>query len=267
LFARKDFIAASRDFVCIRIETYESKDSEAMVRELLKGAFANTSFCIFDPQGKRRLSRSGRGPTSLVGRGRNRDGDGGSSDDAIIKSMQRIAANYERNGGSEDTVLQKFHSFRQALNVASADQRLLVMVDAEEKDREVLDGALRRVFAQPEVIGRFHLAFTDPTGKEDWKEKVKGNTTGKGIYVIRSSQFGLDGVVMEKLAVSSDADSIRSALLESNVTFAKIEDRKVYREHVMAGRRERIYFENEIPYGEDRDGDGKIDKVKGRSRR
>ena len=206
-----------------------------MVRKLLNGAYANTSFCIFDPHGNQRLSRSGRSPTTLVGRGRNRDGDGGSGDDdAIVESMQQIAAKYKTNGSNEDAVLQEFHSFRQALNVASADQRLLVMVDAEEKDREVLDGTLKRVFAEPEVIGRFHLAFADPTGEEDWKKKVKGKTTGKGVYIIRASQFGLDGVVMEKLVVSSDADSIRSTLLASNEKFAKNEDRKVYREHVLS---------------------------------
>ena len=72
---------------------------------------------------------------------------------------------------------------------------------------------------------------------------------------------------MQKLDVSSDAEAIRSALLASNDTFAKNEDRKIYSDHVRAGRRQRIYFENEIPYGEDRDGDGKIDKAKGRSRR
>lgn len=234
-----------------------------MVRELLNGAFANTSFCVFDPQGKRRLSRSGRSPTTLVGRGRDRDG----GDDAVIESMQRIASNYQPTGSIEDAVLQDFNSFRQALNVASADQRLLVMVDAEQNDRKNLDRTLKKVLVDPEVIGKFHLAFADPTGEEDWRTKVKGQTTKTGIYIIQSSQFGLDGVVMQRLGVSADAKTIRSALLASNKKFAKKEDRKDYGDHVMAGRRQRIYFENEIPYGEDRDGDGKIDKVKGRSRR
>ena len=70
-------------------------------------------------------------------------------------------------------MLQEFNSFRQALNVASADQRLLVLVDADQKDREVLDVVLRQVFADPEVTGKFHLAFADPTGEEDWKTKGK----------------------------------------------------------------------------------------------
>ena len=230
---------------------------------MLHGAFANTAFCIFDPQGKRRLSRAGRSPSTLAGRGRNRDG----GDDAIVESMQRIASNYESAGLNEEAVLQEFNSFRQALNVASADQRLLVLVDADQKDREGLDVVLRQVFADPQVIGKFHLAFADPTGEEDWKKKVKGAKTGSGVYIIRSGQFGLDGVVMQKLDVSSDAKAIRSALLESNKTFAKNEDRKIYSDHVRAGRRQRIYFENEIPYGEDRDGDGKIDRAKGRSKR
>ena len=42
--------------------------------------------------------------------------------------------------------------------------------------------------------------------------------------------------------------------LEANTAFASMEDRKVYSQHVSTGRRKGIYFENEIPYGEDRDG-------------
>lgn len=158
------------------------------------------------------------------------------------------------------------------MNVASADQRLLVLVDANEEVRESLDATLSQVFAAPEVIGKFHLAFAESAnedkGKEDWKTNIKGETTEKGVYIIRSGQFGLDGVVMQRLETTSDAETIQAALLESNETFASDEERKVYKDHVRAGRRKRIYFENEIPYGEDRDGDGKIDNARGgRSRR
>jgi len=67
LFATKEFIEASRKFVCIRIETYENKKSEAMVRKLLGGKFANTAFAIFNPTGTQQLSR-GRILTHFVKR-------------------------------------------------------------------------------------------------------------------------------------------------------------------------------------------------------
>ena len=56
--------------------------------------------------------------------------------------MYRIADDYEPTGSEEAAVLQEFNSFRQALNVASADQRLLVLVDANEEVRESLDLSL-----------------------------------------------------------------------------------------------------------------------------
>lgn len=268
MFANEDFIAASRKFVCIRIETYESKEAEAKVRSLLNGAYANTSFCIFDPQGEERLTRSGRGPTSAVsgGRGR-RSRDSDTSDAGVIRSLNRIAASYEATGRKDEVVLQEFHSFRQALNVASADQRLLILVDAETESREALDAELKKVFANEKVVGKFHLVFADPTGEENWKKNIEGETSEKGVYIIRSGQFGLEGEVVGRLSNSSNAETIKSDLLAANEKFAQAEDRKVYREHVADGRRKRIYFENEIPYGEDRDGDGEIDNARQRRRR
>jgi hypothetical protein len=142
LFAKKEFIEASRKFVCIRIETYENKESEAMVRKLLNGKFANTAFCVFDPQGKRQLSSAGRSPSQGLqtrgGRGRGRGGPSAKpgsgtaaeddSHDNVIRQMQRIAGQFKSTGESEETALQDFNTFRQALNVASADQRLLMFV-------------------------------------------------------------------------------------------------------------------------------------------
>ena len=81
--------------------------------------------------------------------------------------------------------------------------------------------------------------------------------------VILSQNTG-DGAIIDKLPISTSSKKIKTALLAANQKFAKSEKRKVYSQHVVQGRRKGIYFENEIPYGEDRDGDGKIDKQKRR---
>lgn len=251
----EDFIEASRKFVCIRIETYENKESEAKVRALLNGAFANTAFCVFDPQGEERLSRAGRGPSmGLGGRGGQGGGDAG-----VIRSMNRIAAGYSPKGAQEDAVLQDFNSFRQALNVASADQRLLVFLNAEKNSRDQVEARLKQVFADSEVVGKFHLKLKNEEMDKNWASVVQGATDRPGILIIRSGTFGLDGEVVQQLPLSSDENEIKTAMLNANKTFASREDRKTYQDHVTSGRRQGIYFENEIPYGEDRDGDGKID--------
>ena len=263
MFAKQEFIDASRKFVCIRIETYENKESEAKVRELLNGRFANTAFCVFDPQGERRLTRSGRSPDHGLGSRRDKGDD---SDDLVIENMNRIAAKYQAKGKADETLLQDFLTFRQALNVASADQRLLLFANVEEKSRSKVEATLKRVFVDSEIVGKFHLNFADPKVDGDWGKAIKGANKKPGLIIIRSGEYGIDGTVIEQLPVDADEEKIKSALLVANQKFAIVEGRKDYASHVKQGRRRRIYFENEIPYGEDRGGGGNADRKRGRQR-
>ncbi|NNE93410.1 MAG: hypothetical protein HKN23_17330, partial [Verrucomicrobiales bacterium] len=64
----------------MRLESYESKEHQDMVRTFLNGSFANTAFCLLSPDGKERLSGSGRGPEQALLR---RGGGGGNSDQAM----------------------------------------------------------------------------------------------------------------------------------------------------------------------------------------
>ena len=262
MFAKQEFIEASRKFVCIRIETYENKESEAKVRELLNGRLANTAFCVFDPQGTRRLTRSGRSPDHGLGAGRRSDSK---DDQAVIDNMSRIAAKYSLKGKTDDAVLQNFLTFRQALNVASADQRLLLFANVTEESRSDVEATLKQVFADPEIVGKFHLNFTDPKVDQDWAKAIKGANQEPGLIIIRAGEYGIDGSVVEQLAADATAKKVKSALLTANQKFAKVENRKDYATHVKQGRRNRIYFENEIPYGEDRKG-GKGKRGRGRQR-
>ena len=244
MFAKEAFIEASRKYVCIRIETFENKEAEEKVRALLNGRYANTAFCVFDPQGTQRLTRSGRGPSTAFGtKGRNSTRI---DDEDIIRQMQRIAARFRPTADDSEAVLQDFHSFRQALNVASADQRLLVFVDTEKDDDQQIENALKQVFADSEITGKFHLNFADAKVDRNWRRSVKGKTTSPGIFIIRSGTFGQDGVVLNRLSLSSSIDEIKSAMIDANQQFASTETRKKYAQHVQSGKRNGIYFENEI---------------------
>lgn len=231
-----------------------------MVRDLLNGRFENTAFCVFDPQGKKRLSRTGRGPAMGLSR---RSG----SDASIIERMNRIASDYVAKGQGDNAFLQDFNTFRQSLNVASADQRLLVFVAGDETQRDQVNIKLKQVFADDKIVGKFHLNFVNEELDEDWTKKVLGEKSDSGILIIRAGEFGISGTVMNQLPLTASANEVKSALLKANSEFATLEDRKDYRQHVSAGRRQGVHFENEIPYGEDRDGDGKIDRRRQSRRR
>ena len=228
-----------------------------MIRKLLDGRYTNTAFCIFDPLGQRRLSRTGRSP----GQGLNtKRGPGKASHETIIQRMTQIASRFTPTGNANESQLQDFDSFRQALNVASADQRLLLYVNADEKSRPQVESALKQVFTDKEILGRFHLDFSDVKTDAEWGKLVKGSDDKPGMNIIRSGQFGVDGELVKQITLTSAAKDIKSSLLAANENFAKVEKRKSYTDHIRQARREGIKFENAIPYGEDRDGDGEIDK-------
>tara|TARA_B100000925_G_C21978558_1_gene461244 strand:+ start:560 stop:1243 length:684 start_codon:yes stop_codon:yes gene_type:complete len=185
----------------------------------------------------------------------------------VVEAMEKVAKKFRAKGTKEGAILQDFHSFRQGLNVASGDQRLLIFVVATENDRKTLGTDLRDLMSDKEIIGKFHMDFADEEPDSQWRDAVKGERGNTGIFVIRANAFGQTGSVMEQLPVDATPEELKNALLEANTSFAKTEKRKVYSEHVAAGRRARVHFENGMPYGEDRDGDGVIDHRAGRGGR
>ena len=188
---------------------------------------------------------------------------GAEGNEGIIDEMKSALSRYRRKGNEEDAVLQDFLSFGQALNVASADQRLLVFVNADKAAVEKLSPTLKKVFADDEIIGRFHLDFI---GQEDaeWSKVVAEAKSSPAINIIQAGKFGLDGAVVSRLSLESELSKIKATLLAENKKFNSTEQRKDYASHVMEGKRKGIKYESEIPYGEDRDGDGEIDQRSGR---
>jgi len=83
---------------------------------------------------------------------------------------------------------------------------------------------------------------------------------------IRAGQYGQDGLVITQLPLNSTFEEIKNSLLANNDIYSMMEERKVYARHVRRGKRLGVKANSEIPYGEDRDGDGKNDKdVSGRN--
>ena len=263
MFSQDDFIAASRDFVCVRLESYESKEHQELIRGLLGGAFANTAFCILAPDGKTRLSKSGRSPSALFGR---RGGPAGDPA-AVIGALKRISADYPPKGSMSDATVQDFHSTRQALNVASGDQRLLLLTVANGEKRSGATKVLQAVLNEQNTEGRFHHDFVENDVDSHWRELVSGAKSQEGFYIIEADPFGQTGLVLVELPLSAKSSELKLALKTANEAFAKKEKRKVYSEHVREGRQKGVFFKNGMPYGEDRDGDGVIDEKRGRGRR
>lgn len=227
-----------------------------MVREFLNGRFENTAFCILAPDGKTRLSRPGRSPQMGFGLGRGGDPE---DNDASIQKMEAIAKKYPVKASVTSAVVPDFHSFKQALNITSGDQRLLVFAVAAKKHRGAVRKTIQQVANHPDAEGRYHYDFAD-TPDAEWSKKVEGDRNKTGIFIIRADEFGQEGMAIAELPLASNPAEILSVLGKANKDFATTEKRKVYSDHVSKGRRTGVKYEDNMPWGEDRDADGKIDE-------
>jgi len=173
--------------------------------------------------------------------------------------MNRIALQFRPNSRG-NPLLQDFDTLRLALNVASADQRLLVVVNAPQRSFAKQEGKFRSVFADKDIIGKFHMDILDPKADAGWAKVISRASSKPGVMLVYASKFGLDGRVVAQLGLADSEKTIKRTLLKLNQQFSQAEERKDYATHVREGRRSGIDFENAIPYGEDRDGDGKPDE-------
>lgn len=202
------------------------------------------------PDGKTRLSRSGRSPHHAFGH---------RSD--LTTELDELATKY-RVRTKTPGVLPNFNSFSLALNIAAADQRVLVLQAGESKKAsETLAAAAWSDL----MVGRFH--YDTETDASQWTGKIDGEKSKEGIFIIQPDPFGQKGNVLAQLPYDVSRKELAAALTKANETFATTTQKKTYPDHVSEGRRKGIFIEMPVEFGEDRDGDGKIDHRPERRRR
>ncbi len=131
------------------------------------------------------------------------------------------------------------------------------MVNGPADHLTALRDSLRPVSNDDRIIGRFHFEFEEDS---DWRKTVTGLKDDPGIVLIRPGEFGMNGTAMHQLSLDADNADITTVLLAANVEFAKTTEKRVYSRHFARGQDLGVYFEGGVPYGEDRDGDGQIDR-------
>src|SRR5688572_21777319 len=124
-------VAASREFVCVRLATYESAAEAKMLSAVLRtrsGVLENTVFAILGPDGTTPLVRAGRSPREAVG---------GPPEDAVKALPIRMAELSKKYSPSAAVggALPLLADLRRGLNVAACDLLPLVVVLGDvEKD-------------------------------------------------------------------------------------------------------------------------------------
>ncbi|NNE01370.1 MAG: hypothetical protein HKN47_28990 [Pirellulaceae bacterium] len=241
VFGDKEIIEASRQFVCVRPDSYESEANQELVRALLRGTMQNTAFCLLSPDGNERLSRSGRSFGDDIG---------GAS------GLDRVALQFRSKGDPLDALTPDFHSFRMALNISAADSRVLVLISAPADQIGDAEKRMRSVAWNDDIVGRFHYDFESNAAKFIKPLGLRNTKSDSGIYLVDPDRFGVSGQVVQRLPIDVDNEKLIAAMKTANSQYAKVTERKIYSQHVAEGHRSGYFFEMAMPYGEDRNGDG-----------
>ena len=190
-------IKASRNFVCIRLMTYENaKEAEVLQALWRPGApLENTLFAILDPYG-RPLTRGSRSPDWFF-----------SDAQDMARGMDYVAKNYHAAGNPQE--LPIVETVRLGMNVAACDKLPLAIVVADNvRQRRTLDRALAPVAWSNEFIGK--MTYTAGTYRD--LSSIQGASMVKGYVFVSPNEFGTQAQVIAQLGPDASAADLKAAM-------------------------------------------------------
>lgn len=216
-------VAASRDFVCVRLLTYENAAEGKLLESLFRtrsGVLENTVFAVLAPDGQTQLVRSGRSPREGLGPPPDAPGR--------LRELAKRFSPTSPVGGA----LPLHVDLRRGLNAAACDlQPLVVVVDVEDK-------TLPPLAWSPEFIGRFGWA---KASRAEAAAALEGTLGTSGIAVAQPDAFGLKGRVL----AWGEGKELGAALAKGLKDFKA--EAKDSRRHIDEGVRKGIVWTSEIP--------------------
>jgi len=213
---KDEVVAASRDFVCIRLTSYESAEEAAFVTKL-QGNPVNTVFAILTPDALPALAMKGlgRGPGELF------------ADPAdMVKQMGEVAAKYAVGVAATkvdgEPTLPITLDARLGLAVASADlQPLALVIASDEKTRAALEAKLAVLAWSNDLRGRFTYASADSLRGlkldghgESKSDTLKSGAFKSGVLLIEPDVFGVEGKIVSAID-ANDVDKMLSSAMHA----------------------------------------------------
>jgi hypothetical protein len=200
----QDVVAASREFVCARLITFEDTSEAALMKRLIGGrSLVNTAFTIMDPAGKKPLVRAGRSTKRAF-----------KDPAAMVRSMKKIAADYSAKNQVSHQGLPLLEDVRIALNVTQCDGQQLVIIRGDDRATKKVKEQLCELSWSDDLIGKFLYAVADEG--TDWSV-IKGadKAPAKGVLVVQSDTYGLTGKVVGSVKLDAGIKNLRSMLSKS----------------------------------------------------
>ncbi len=202
------------------------------------GDLKNTTFAILAPNGRRKLTRTGRAPFHEY-----RDAA------RMAAGMNEIAKRFEQPSGVKlkDAPIPFTDSLDIGLNISAADELpMIVIVANQTSELDVMSDRVRTLTWSDDLIGQFTYArVTDPnqlkplTGIEGSLDDLNA------VLVVQPGQFGLSGKVLLQFDPTTNDQEWKRDLLQIARDFERAE--KDHRNHVQLGIKMGIDWESAIP--------------------
>lgn len=231
-------VAASRAFVCIRPQTFESESEAEVLRWIYtdrSDTLRNTSFGILSSDGKRKLSATGRTPSMVF-----------STPEAFEAALHRIAGEQKAASKKAIAALPVLADLRLALDVAAADLRPLAILYAPEK--KALEKLQDRVAEQAwseDFIGRLRYVVLDDAKDLEGFEEMN---LEPGLSIVEAEAYGRGGQILAHVAAGTKGAALTKAF-KTGLGATSAEAKRV-RDHQRKARREGIEWETAIPVPE-----------------
>ena len=227
-------VTASRQFVCVRLSTYESQIEADFLKKIFvgrSGELENTTFAVLSPDTKRQLVAAGRAPHRF----RNAD--------QLAARLEGIADRYPASKTAQftDPLPPQLDRVDLALNVAACDTLPLIVTCLEDANqRQVVERELARLAWTEALAGQFIYVATSNVRE---LQPLNGRDGQSSIMVVHPGPYGLTGRVIHQ---SKTVDARFSRVLEQILAdFPRTP--KNYREHRSVGLQLGLNWETNIP--------------------
>ena len=234
--SRPEVIAASRQFVCVRLTSYEDGAEGEFLKSFnvtRSGELENTVFTILAPDGKRQLARASRSARQTFG-----------DAERLAATMNRIANEYEGQESADTSAaeLPLVANLRLAIDVAACDNQPLVVLFAPGGEgRRDLEERVRSLAWDSEFLGRFVYAAAADAGE---LSRIEGARAEAGLLVVQPDRFGLKGTVLRQVGADGSRAELAQCLRKGAELFQPRDES--FGEHVRAGHEQGVFWETVI---------------------
>ena len=234
-------VTASRNFVCVRPQTYEDRAEAELLLSLFQGrsgVLENTVFCVLDPDGKRTLTRPGRSPQMRW-----------DDADEFAAWLARTFEAYEGKAKALEA-LPLHADLSLGLNVAACDLAPLAVVYAKrERDLKALvERAAGLAWSEPHIGRQHFVALAGEEAHARAKEEF-GLDLEEGLTLLQPDPYGRSpralshGSAREKVSKEGDL-AWSKALSEGREAHAP--EAKSRSRHLRDAWREGITWDSEL---------------------